>query len=76
MTFNVIQQPEKKCTPLKCKTFSKIATSPVKDSHFATIPPLTVEETRPVDKIVVNCPYRTPKCGCTNEKEQFTGAVY
>jgi hypothetical protein len=52
----------KKCTPLKCKTFSKIA--------------IRVEDKQPVDRIVVNCPYRK-KSNCTNEAETFNkGATY
>jgi hypothetical protein len=71
------QDPAKKCTPLRCKTFSKIANSPAElPKPKSTLPPRTVEQIRDVSQIVVNCPYRTKKSGCTNIHETFKGATY
>jgi hypothetical protein len=52
----------KKCKPLKCKTFSKVA--------------VQFETRQPIDVIVVNCPFRTPKCECVNQKETLVTPTY
>ena len=66
-----------KCTPLKCEAFAKIALRPTRGiKKGETLPPLTVEQTTPVDAIVVNCPYRQKDMTCTNQKETFSKVTY
>jgi hypothetical protein len=65
------------CTPLKCKTFARFATAPAqKFKSKSTLPPLTQEQVRPIDSIVIHCPYRNKNSTCRNTKETFESETY
>lgn len=67
----------KKCNPLNCGFFANIATRPTRGiKKGETLPPPTIEQTTPVDKIVVNCPYRKKLGTCLNDKETLKVKKY
>jgi len=66
-----------KCTPLKCKTFARFALAPAQSANpKSTLPRLTQEQIRPVDSIIVHCPYRNKDSTCRNKREVFESETY